>query len=162
MQGVKRADASHLSDDLRALVDDLRTIGEDAPESGALDRAGNPYRPSYYLRAVETAVKKNQVLERVLKWVHEPPTTGFNALADAGRADLTVEALVLREGTAYAYHFTMADREAADRRLEPFRERKRRVEAEELERRARIEAIKTSGQRMDLPELRGGRQTRGG
>lgn len=160
MEGVERVDTSHLSGEVRALVDDLRQIGEEAPGSGARDRAGNPYRPSYYLRAVETAAEKNQVVERVRQWVHEPPTIGFNALVDADRPDLTVESLVLQQGTPYELLFTEEDRAAADSRLEPFRQRRRELEAADAERRERIEAIKQSGQRLDLPDLREGRRSR--
>lgn len=160
MEGVERVDTGHLSAEVRALVGDLRVVGEAAPESGARDRAGNPYRPTYYLRAVENAAAKDTVVERVRQWVHQPPTIGFNALVDADRPDLTVESLVLREGTPYRSLFTEEDRAAADLRLEPFRERRQEFEADDAARRERIEEIKRSGERLSLPELREGRRSR--
>jgi hypothetical protein len=115
---------------------------------------GRVYHPTYFLRAVERAAEQNRLVERVQEWLHSPqPQDGFNALVEVGRGDLTVEALVLRRDTPYADRFTDADRRAAHDRLEPFREREREVAREERDRRARMAAIKASGQRTALPEL---------
>jgi hypothetical protein len=49
--------------------------------------------------------------------IHEPPTDGYNALIEAERPDLTVEAVVAEVDAAWASEFTDADRDAARERL---------------------------------------------
>jgi hypothetical protein len=140
--------------DLQALLRDMRAIGDAAPTSGAKNRAGHAYRPTYYLRAVERAAAENRLVERVREWLHSAePQDGFNALVEVGRGDLTVEALVLDTDKPYASRFTDADRAAAHARVEPFRQRERDLARQEEERRERMAAIKAGGRRLALPEL---------
>jgi hypothetical protein len=146
--------ATPLEPDLAALLRDLRAIGDAAPTSGAKNRAGHAYHPTYYRRAVENAARDNRLVERIREWLYaEEPQDGFNALVEVGRGDLTVEALVLDRDKPYARRFSDADRRAAHDRLAPFRAKEAETKREQEAQRKRIEAIRASGERLALPEL---------
>lgn len=69
-------------------------------------------------RAVEARATDGAALvEYVRAKVHEPQTESYTALIEAGRPDLTVEAVVADAGAAWAGEFTDADRSAARDRL---------------------------------------------
>ena len=74
--------------------------------------------------------------------VLEPATDGYDALIEAGRPDLTVEALVADANAPWASEFTDADRRAADERLgtmlESDRVRRAAAEAEAVKADRRI------------------------
>jgi hypothetical protein len=76
------------------------------------------YWPHRYLQAVRRAIDKNEVLEFVERLVTRGESTrGFGYLQDAGRLDLTVEALVVDEEKPYHHLFSKEAIEASAARL---------------------------------------------
>lgn len=119
----------------RALLDRLREIIEETPRSGALNAAKRPLYVTRFAQAVEARAKDGDALvEYARAKVNEPPTGSYNALVEAGRADLTVEAVVANADAAWASAFTEVDRAAARDRLgtmvDTHRQRQEALEAE--------------------------------
>jgi hypothetical protein len=103
MQGVDSVS------DLQKLIDDLLAIYTKAGrEVTYVTEAGEPraYWPNRYLQAVRRAIDKDEVVGFVERLVtRDDVTRGFGYLQDAGRVDLTVEALVVDEAKPYHHLF---------------------------------------------------------
>lgn len=122
----------------RALLARLRELIVETPSSGALNSGKKPYRPNRFAQAVERRSDDGEALvEYVRSKVHGPATDGYDALVDAGRPDLTVEAVVADTDAPWAAEFDDDDRGAAKQRLgtmlEAERARRATVEAEAVE-----------------------------
>jgi hypothetical protein len=102
------SDASHelltkLEEDLLAIY----TIAGREVTYVAKNGERKAYWPHRYLQAVRRAIDKNEVLEFVETLVtREAATRGFGYLEDAGRQDLTVEAIVVDESKPYHHLFS--------------------------------------------------------
>ena len=102
----------------KALLDRLREIIEETPKSGALNAAEQPLYVSRFAQAVERRAKDGDALVAYARAkVYESPTGSYNALIEAGKADLTVEAVVANADAEWAPEFTEVDRAAARDRL---------------------------------------------
>lgn len=77
------------------------------------------YRPNRYLQALRRAADAGgaEVVALAKRMVTGEPTRGFGYLVDAGRLDLTVEALVADAGKPYHHLFDSETVEAARQRL---------------------------------------------
>ena len=110
-----------MSDTLQILTQDLLGIyaatGRDVTyvtDSGQTRK----YWPSRYLQAVKRAIERDEVVEFVERLVtRDDATRGFGYLQDAGRLDLTVEALVVDEDKAYHHLFSRKAVEMSQARL---------------------------------------------
>lgn len=128
-----------------ALLARLREIIEETPKSGALDAGKRPLRVTRFQQAVERRADDGDALvayARAKIW--ESVTSGYSALVDAGRSDLTVEAVVADANGPWASEFTDEDRTAAQGRLddmiEEHREAQEPAEAEAVARDRKIVA----------------------
>ena len=102
----------------KALLDRLREIIEETPKSGALNAAEQPLYVSRFAQAVERRAKDGDALVAYARAkVYESPMGSYNALIEAGQADLTVEAVVASAAAEWASEFTEVDRAAARDRL---------------------------------------------
>jgi len=107
-----------MNDAQKALLARLRELVVVTPTSGALNAAKRPLHITRFAQAVERRAEDGDKLVAYLRAkVHEPATSSYDGLIDAGRADLTVEALVADGDAAWASEFTDEDREAAAARL---------------------------------------------
>lgn len=102
-----------------ALVSDLQWQIDQLKHRGITDKAGNPYNPSYYKRALKTAVIKGgpAVADFVRGYLYKPPSAAYKKLQEADALDLACEWLVADEAKPYAHLFTEEDRAAARKRL---------------------------------------------
>lgn len=107
-----------------ALVSDLQWQIEQLPRRGIRDRAGNPYNPTYYKRALTKAINTGGIAvpDLVRKYVYGPASEGYKKLEAADSLDLACEALVADETKPYAQLFSDDDRKKAQARLAPFLE----------------------------------------
>lgn len=107
--------------DIDQLTQDLFWIYQTAGrEVTYIDKHGNrrAYWPNRYLQAVKRAVEQDEVVAFVERLVsRDDATRGFGYLQDAGRLDLTVEALVADETKPYHHLFTENAVVAAKARL---------------------------------------------
>jgi hypothetical protein len=102
----------------KALLARLRDLIVETPKSGALNAAKKPLYVTRFAQAVERRADDGAALvEYVRAKIHEPPTEGYNQLIEAGRPDLTVEAVVADADAAWASEFSEGDRAAASERL---------------------------------------------
>ena len=102
----------------KALLARLGELVVETPKSGALNTAKKPLYVTRFAQAVERRAEDGAALvEYVRAKIHEPPTEGYNQLIEAGRPDLTVEAVVADTGATWASEFTDGDRAAAGDRL---------------------------------------------
>ena len=102
----------------KALLVRLRDLIDETPKSGALNAGKKPLHVTRFAQAVERRAENGAALvEYVRAKIHEPATDGYNALIEAGRSDLTVEAVVAKADAAWASEFTADDRVAARERL---------------------------------------------
>jgi len=102
----------------QALLVRLREIVEETPKSGALNAGKKPLYVNRFARAVEgRAADGDALVQYARSKVHEAPTESYGALIEAGRPDLTVEAVVADADAKWATEFTDVDREAARDRL---------------------------------------------
>ncbi len=102
---------SDMSQELLAeLIEDLLAIYTIAGrEVTYVTKSGarKAYWPHRYLQSVRRAIDNNEVLEFVERLVtREDATRGFGYLEDAGRQDLTVEAIVVDESKPYHHLFS--------------------------------------------------------
>ena len=115
----------------KALLARLREVIAETPKSGALNAGKKPLHVTRFAQAVERRAENGAALvDYVRAKIHEPPTEGYNALIEAGRPGLTVEAVVAETEAAWASEFTDDDRAAARGRLGSM------LEAEQAKRKA--------------------------
>src|SRR5258708_36958843 len=101
-----------------ALLDRLREIIEETPKCGALNAAKQPLHVNRFAEAVDARAEEGDALvDYARAKVHEAPTSSCSALIEAGRHDLTVEAVVADADADWALEFTEVDRTAAQDRL---------------------------------------------
>jgi hypothetical protein len=132
-----------VNDAQRALLERLRELVIETPKSGALNAGKQPYHPTRFAQAVERRADDGDALVKYVRAkVHEPATDGYDALIEAGRPDLTVEALVADANAPWTSEFDEDDRRAANERLENMLEanqvRRDAAEAEAVESDRRI------------------------
>ncbi|MDO9357071.1 MAG: hypothetical protein Q7T55_25460 [Solirubrobacteraceae bacterium] len=107
-----------MNDAQKALLARLRDVVEETPKSGALNAGGKALRITRFSNAVEARADDGpRLVDYVRSKVHEKATTSYSALIDAGRPDLTAEAIVADPEAAWATEFTDEDRDAANTRL---------------------------------------------
>lgn len=108
-----------MTDAHRALLGRLRWIIEETPRSGALNAGKQPYYPTRFEGAAERRAEDGDQLVTYMreKTNEEKPTDGYNALIEAGRPDLTAEAVVADGEATWSSLFTDEDRAAASARL---------------------------------------------
>ena len=107
-----------MNDAQKALLARLREIVEQAPRSGAQTAAGNPLYLTHVAKAVENRVDDGPALvEYVRSKALGPPTSSYERLIAAGRADLTIEAVVADGEATWATEFSDDDRSAAQARI---------------------------------------------
>lgn len=101
-----------------ALLARLREIVELAPRSGARTPAGSPLYLTHIAKAVENRAEDGPALVKYVRSkVQGQPTSSYEQLIAAGRADLTLEAVVADVAAAWASEFTDDDRSAAQARI---------------------------------------------
>src|SRR3954468_20731244 len=101
-----------------ALLARLRELIVETPESGALNAGRRPLHITRFAQAVERrADDGSRLVDYIRSKLHEPATSSYSALIEAGRSDLTVEALVAAQDAPWASEFTDDDRSAARERL---------------------------------------------
>ena len=101
-----------------ALLSRLRQIVEEAPTSGAQTAAGKPLHLTHVAKAVENRADDGPALVKYVRSkVQGPPTSSYEQLIAAGRADLTLEAVMADAEAAWASEFTDDDRSAAQARI---------------------------------------------
>jgi hypothetical protein len=130
----------------KTLLARLRDLIVETPKSGALNAAKKPLYVTRFAQAVERRAEDGGALvEYVRAKIHEPPTEGYNQLIEAGRPDLTVEAVVADADAAWAPEFTDGDRAAAGERLgsmlEANRAKREAAEAEAVVQDEKIVAV---------------------
>jgi hypothetical protein len=107
-----------VNDAQNALLTRLREIVEAVPESGAQTAAGNPLHLTHIAKAVENRADDGPALVKYVRSkVSGPPTSSYEQLIAAGRADLTLEAVVADVDAPWASEFTDEDRSAAQARI---------------------------------------------
>ncbi len=107
-----------MNDAQNALLARLREIVEQAPTSGAQTAAGNPLHLTHIAKAVENRADDGPALVKYVRTkVQGPPSSSYEQLIAAGRADLTLEAVVADADAAWATEFTDEDRSAAHARI---------------------------------------------
>lgn len=120
------------------LLTRLRELVDETPESGALNAGGRPLQITRFSQAVEARAEDGPALvEYVKAKVHARPTASYSALVQAGRPDLTPEALAADPDAPWADEFNDEDRAKANERLgamlEAHRQQTEAVEAKALE-----------------------------
>jgi hypothetical protein len=118
-----------------ALLNRLREIIEEIPESGAVNAAKRPLSVSRFAEAVESRADDGDALVAYARAkVHGAPMASYKSLINAERPELTVEALVADADAPWAGEFSDDDRAAAQARLGTMIEARRRdVAAEEVQ-----------------------------
>jgi hypothetical protein len=107
-----------VNDAQKALLVRLRELVEQAPRSGAQTAGGKPLHLTHVSKAVENRADDGPALVKYVRSkVQGPPTTSYEQLIAAGRADLTLEAVVADVEAAWASEFTDRDRSAAQARI---------------------------------------------
>ena len=107
-----------MTDAQQALLARLREIVEQAPGSGAQTAGGKPLHLTHIAKAVENRADDGPALVKYVRSkVQGPPTSSYEQLIAAGRADLTLEAVVADVDAAWASEFTDDDRSAAQARI---------------------------------------------
>jgi hypothetical protein len=130
----------------RALLARLRELVIETPASGALNAGKKPYHPTRFAQAVERRAEDGaELVKYVRAKVYAPATDGYDALIEAGRPDLTVEAVVADADAPWAAVFSDDDRFAASERLgtmlEADRAKRASVEAAAVGKDRRIVAL---------------------
>jgi hypothetical protein len=107
-----------VNDAQNALLARLREIIDHAPRSGAQTAGGKPLNLTHVSKAVENRADDGPALVKYVRSkVQGSPTSSYEQLIAAGRADLTLEAVVADVEAAWASEFTDADRSAAQVRI---------------------------------------------
>jgi hypothetical protein len=127
-----------VNDAHKALLARLRELVDETPGSGALNLGRRPLHINRFSQAVEARADDGPALVAYIRSkVHEPATSSYSALIEAGRPDLTAEAVVADAAAPWASEFTDADRSTARARLGAMLEAHRRdeeaVEAEAVQ-----------------------------
>jgi hypothetical protein len=121
--GAAMREDPSVNDAQRALLARLRELVTETPASGALNAGNRPYHPTRFAQAVERRSEDGAALVKYMRTkVHGAATDGVDPLVEAGRADLTVEALVADADAPWASEFDDDDRRAAAQRLEAMTE----------------------------------------
>lgn len=144
-----------MNDAQTALLARLREIVEEAPRSGAQTAAGNPLNLTHISKAVENRADDGSALvEYVRSKAQSPPMSSYEQLIAAGRADLTLEAVVADGEAAWASEFTDDGRLAAQSRIGQM------VEAHREAREAAAE-VAVARDRMTLERVNDSRRSKG-
>jgi hypothetical protein len=107
-----------VNDAQNALLARLREIVEQAPTSGARTAAGRPLQLTHLAKAVENRTDDGPGLVKYARSkVQGPPSSSYEQLIAAGRADLTIEAVVADVEAPWASEFSDDDRAAAQARI---------------------------------------------
>jgi hypothetical protein len=107
-----------VNDAQNALLARLREIVEQAPSSGARTASGKPLQLPHVAKAVENRADDGPALVKYVRSkIQGPPLTSYEQLIAAGRADLTIEAIVADVEAAWSSEFTDDDRAAAQARI---------------------------------------------
>jgi hypothetical protein len=107
-----------VNDAQNALLARLREIVEQTPSSGAQTAAGKPLHLTHVAKAIENRADDGPGLVKYVRGkVQGPPTSSYEQLIAAGRADLTLEAVVADVEAPWASEFTDDDRSAAQARI---------------------------------------------
>lgn len=107
-----------MNDAQNALLARLREIVEEAPRSGATTASGNPLHLTHIAKAVDNRADDGPALVKYVRSkVQGSPSTSYEQLIAAGRAELTLEAVVADAEAAWASEFTDDDRTAAQARI---------------------------------------------
>ena len=107
-----------MNDAQNALLARLRDIVDQAPRSGATTAAGTPLNLTHISKAVENRADDGPALVTYVRSkVQGAPTSSYEQLIAAGRADLTLEAVVADVDAPWAGEFTDDDRSAAQARI---------------------------------------------
>src|SRR5688572_29867245 len=94
----------------RALLHRLRELIEETPKSGAVNAGNKPLHVTRFAQAVERRAEDGPALVKYARAkVHGKATSSYSSLLEAGRADLTVEAVVADADAEWASEFTDAD-----------------------------------------------------
>lgn len=109
---VREADKQQLLDDLHDVY--ARTVDADIPRAD-----GQPYRPTRFLQGLRRAAEAADPVPFVTR-VCRKQTPGFDVILEAGRRDLTLEALVADESKPYHDLFSDETRRLARERLGRF------------------------------------------
>jgi hypothetical protein len=130
----------------RALLARLRELIDETPASGALNSGKKPYHPTRFGQAIERRADDGEGLVKYVRTkIQGPPSDGYDALIEAGRPDLTVEAVVADPDAPWASEFTDDERLAATERLgtmlEASREKRAAAEALAVDEDRRIVAL---------------------
>jgi hypothetical protein len=135
----ENSESPSMNDAQSALLSRLREIVEQTPASGAQTAAGNPLRLPHVAKAVENRADDGPALVKYVRSkVQGAPMSSYEQLIAAGRADLTLEAVVADVDAAWASEFSDEDRSAAQARIghmvEAHREAREAAAGEALER----------------------------
>lgn len=135
-----------MNDAQKALLERLRELVIETPLSGAVNAAKRPLHITRFAQAVERRAEDGPKLVAYIRSkVDDPATSSYDALVEADRPDLTLEALVADADAPWASEFTEEDREAAKARLgdliEASAARKVQAEADAVEKDRRIIAL---------------------
>ena len=107
-----------MNDAQNPLLARLREIVEEAPRSGAQTTAGKPLTLTHIAKAVENRSDDGPALVKYVRSkIQGPPSSSYEQLIAAGRADLTLEAVVADVDAPWASEFTDEDRAAAQARI---------------------------------------------
>lgn len=148
-----------VNDAQNALLARLREVIEQAPRSGATTAAGKPLNLTHVSKAVENRADDGPALVTYVRSkVVASPTSSYEQLIAAGRADLTLEAIVADAGAPWASEFTDDDRSAAQARIgrmvEAHREAREAADADELARdRKTLERVNDSRAAKGKPAM---------
>lgn len=124
-----------MNDAQRSLLARLREMVDETPTSGAVNAGGRPLQITRFAQAVEARADDGPALVAYVKAkVHTRPTASYSALVQAGRPDLTPEAVAADLEAPWAQEFSDEDRAAANARLGAMLEiHRRQSEAVETE-----------------------------
>ena len=107
-----------MNDAENALLSRLREIVEEVPRSGAETAAGKPLYLTHVSKAIENRADDGPELVKYVRGkVQGPPSSSYERLIAAGRADLTIEAVVADVEAPWASEFSDDDRSAAQARI---------------------------------------------
>ena len=129
-----------------ALLARLREVVAETPPSGAGGADAKPYHPTRFAQAIERRAEDGDALVKYMRTkLRARATGGYDALIEAGREDLTVEAIVADADAPWSGAFDDDDRRAASERLgtlvEAERAKRAATEADGVDKDRRIVAL---------------------